>query len=56
MVNNSTDFLIADRFHQEESQRLALQREEMNANPNLRTKPKISIRRIVILALPSALS
>ena len=38
------------------SRRQTLQQEEMNANPNLRTKLKIRIRRIVMLWLPSTLS
>ena len=57
MVNNSTDFFNCRSFSSgRNSRRQALQREEMNADPNLRTKPKIRIRRIVMLSLPSALS
>ena len=53
-MNNSTDHLNCRSFSSgRNSWRQALQREEMNADPNLQTKPKIRIRR---LWLPSTLS
>ena len=57
MMNKCTDFLNSRAFSSRRNHRReAPQQEEMNINPNLRAKLKISIHRIVMLWLPSALS